>query len=45
MADAATRQVMGAAAVESMRAYAPQAVFDRWEAVLTEVAQCRVVAA
>jgi glycosyltransferase involved in cell wall biosynthesis len=43
MANAAARQVMGAAAVESMRAYTPQAVFDRWEAVLAEVAQRRAV--
>jgi glycosyltransferase involved in cell wall biosynthesis len=45
MADAAARQVMGAAAVDSMRAYAPQAVFDRWEAVLAGVAQRRAVPA
>ena len=43
MADAAARQAMGAAAVESMRAYTPQAVFDRWETVLAAVAQRRAV--
>jgi GalNAc-alpha-(1->4)-GalNAc-alpha-(1->3)-diNAcBac-PP-undecaprenol alpha-1,4-N-acetyl-D-galactosaminyltransferase len=45
MADSASRQAMGAAAAESMRAYTPQAVFDRWETVLAEVAQRRLVPA
>lgn len=45
MADAAARQTMGVAAAESMRAYAPQAVFDRWESVLAAVAQRQVVPA
>lgn len=43
MADAAARRAMGAAAVESMRAYAPEAVFDRWERVLAGVAERRTV--
>lgn len=45
MADAAAREAMGAAAIESMRPYEPQKVYDRWERVLTEVAQRRVVTA
>lgn len=43
MSDAPARQAMGAAAVESMRPYRPKAVFDRWETVLTAVAQRQTV--
>jgi glycosyltransferase involved in cell wall biosynthesis len=42
MADAPARREMGATAVETMQAYTPAAVFDRWEKVLTDVAQRRL---
>lgn len=45
MADAAAREKMGAAAADSMRAYEPQTVFDRWESVLAGVAHRQAVPA
>jgi glycosyltransferase involved in cell wall biosynthesis len=40
MKDDERRQRMGAAAAASMRRFAPQAIFDRWETLFREVA-CR----
>ena len=40
MKDDNRRQSMGAAAATSMRRFAPQAIFDRWETLFHEVS-CR----